>query len=37
MGKQAIQNGMLNRSGRGSRIYYSLKTEPTDENGDASS
>jgi uncharacterized protein (TIGR00288 family) len=36
MGKQAIQNGMLNRSGRGSRIYYSLKTEPTDENGDDS-
>jgi uncharacterized protein (TIGR00288 family) len=36
MGKQAIQNGMLNRSGRGSRIYYSLKTENTEENGDDS-
>jgi hypothetical protein len=36
MGKQAIQNGMLNRSGRGSRIYYSLKTEDAEENGDDS-
>jgi hypothetical protein len=30
MVKQAIHNGMLERSGRGSRIYYKLKTDDAD-------
>jgi hypothetical protein len=30
MVKQAISHGMLDRSGRGTRIYYKLKTDDSD-------
>lgn len=36
LAKQAINSGMLDRSGRGTRIYYTLKQADGDEHGDSS-